>query len=161
MCPLWIHFVLLFIHFHWSCWKCGCWHGFIVGLRVPPCGQIHEHLLLIECTNCLVYVEHMTSVLTSLFKKLMQNSPSLDAHWWDSDVCIVTVTFKISTNRDARVIDEGALYWRLLSRMALQSSDQDRRRLWEEPTGRCLLWQAVNRMCSHVGLGSTPNQDTC
>ena len=47
----------------------------------------------------------------------------------------------------------------LLSRMALQSSDQDRSRLWDGLVGWCLLWQAVNRMCSHVGLGSTPDQE--
>lgn len=45
----------------------------------------------------------------------------------------------------------------LLSRMALQSSDQDCNRLWGGLVVMCLLWQAVNRMCSHAGLGSTPD----
>lgn len=46
----------------------------------------------------------------------------------------------------------------LLSRTALQSSAHDRSRLWEGLTPRCLLWQAVNRMCSHDGSGSTPDR---
>lgn len=45
----------------------------------------------------------------------------------------------------------------LLSRMALQSSDQDCSRLCGGLVATCLLWQAVNRMCSHAGLGSTPD----
>lgn len=48
------------------------------------------------------------------------------------------------------------VYCLLLSRMALQSWDQDNRRRWVGLRCRCLLWQAVNRMCSQVGLGSTP-----
>lgn len=47
----------------------------------------------------------------------------------------------------------------LLSSMALQSSDQERSRLWVGLTERCLLWQAVNRMCSHVGSASTPDRE--
>lgn len=45
----------------------------------------------------------------------------------------------------------------LLSRMALQSSAQDCSRLCCGLVATCLLWQAVNSMCSHAGLGSTPD----
>lgn len=45
----------------------------------------------------------------------------------------------------------------LLSRMALQLSAQDCSRLCCGLVSTCLLWQAVNRMCSHAGLGSTPD----
>lgn len=55
---------------------------------------------------------------------------------------------------------DGVPHCLLLSRMDLQSSDQDVRHLWEGLMGRCLLWQAVNKMCSHVGLGSTPDHET-
>lgn len=44
----------------------------------------------------------------------------------------------------------------LPSRMPLQSSAQESRRRWLELGSMCLLWQAVNRMCSQLGLGSTP-----
>lgn len=53
----------------------------------------------------------------------------------------------------------GPHHCRLLFSIALQSSDQESSRLWEGLTVRCLLWQAVNRMCSQVGLASTPDQD--
>lgn len=49
---------------------------------------------------------------------------------------------------------------RLLSRMPLQSSSQDSRRRCDQLLPRCVLWQAVNRMCSHDGLSSTPGWDT-
>lgn len=45
---------------------------------------------------------------------------------------------------------------RLLSRMAFQSSAQERRRRRGAGSWRCLLWQQVNRMCSQLGFGSAP-----
>lgn len=53
----------------------------------------------------------------------------------------------------------GPHHCRLLFSIALQSSDQESSRLWDGLPVRCLLWQAVNRMCSQVGLASTPDQD--
>ena len=45
---------------------------------------------------------------------------------------------------------------RLLSRIALQSSDQDCSRRLGGSSCRCLLWQAVKSTCSQLGFTSAP-----
>lgn len=48
---------------------------------------------------------------------------------------------------------------RLLSSIALQSSVQDSSLLRGGCSFRCLLWQHENKMCSQLGLGSTPEKN--
>ncbi len=136
---------------------------FRFSLRVTPCGQTSEcplptSLLCVKHPNRVwlliwliipILVFYLPSFQKRILALLMQRSdpsePRRPSRCGD----------------DAGLVSDGVPHCLLLSRIALQSSDQDRSRLWEGPTERCLLWQAVNRTCSHAGLGSTPDQGTC
>lgn len=83
-------------------------------------------------------------------------SPTDWGHWenaeWTPNL-VLLVPLQVRSDRHLRPPS----HCLLLSRMTLQSSDQDCSRLCGGLVATCLLWQAVNRMCSHAGLGSTPD----
>lgn len=148
------HFESFFPHIHLFCCQCGCRHDFTLSLIVPPCGQTNECHLPNECNKCLLCAKCLISISTFLYPVTPTGEVMMLVLWWRPP--------ETSTNQKSRplgLLCGGVPHHLLLSRMALQSSDQETSRLWEGLTDRCLLWQAVNRMCSHVGLGSTPNQD--
>lgn len=152
--------------FQWNWWTCGRPTHFIRSLRVPPCGRTSGCPLPTRCNKCLLCVNQSTCILQLIwliirllvfylpsFKKINSGFPSAGQRSLRASAPTGVVSM-------FGLAGEGAPHCLLLSRIALQSSDQDRRRLWEGLEERCLLWQAVNRMCSQVGLGSTPDWET-
>lgn len=125
-------------------------HSFVLGLILPPCGQTNEKPLSTLCNKFVKH--HGTFSERNSGKALARRSQTAELeHPQERRWC----------HGSARgTWARGAPHCLLLSRTARQSSDHDRSLLWEGLVGRCLLWQAVNRMCSHDGLASTPDENT-
>lgn len=120
--------------------------SFTLGLRLPSCGQTSVWLPFHQCIWSL-----WITLTSSSFDTLFFFSDD------DSMACscfLLTALYHGSLHQRGTAAGLGRC--RLLSRMPLQSSSQDSRRRCDQLLPRCVLWQAVNRMCSHDGLSSTP-----
>lgn len=153
----------------WNWWKVVDF-----SLRVPPCVQKGERPLPTECNKGSTWwiaphlcygVLHccepawpfpcLYCTFWHIFCLWLCNTsdPSAPPHLRDTEVLMQRLLAVV-------VVGGGPFHCLLLSRIALQLSDQDWSRLWGGLVEMCLLWQAVNRMCSHAGLDSTPDWET-
>lgn len=117
-------------------------------------GELHPTCVLVYCIVVNLPDHSPACILPSdtysAFDSATQATPP---HLRDAEVLMQRLLAVV-------VVGAGPFHCLLLSRIALQLSDQDWSRLWGGLVEMCLLWQAVNRMCSHAGLASTPDWET-